>query len=85
MIHRQRGVEQIMMKMSELLEHLPDNFVSCHQSYTVNLDYVLRFSKDRVELTDARIIPVSRSRYPKAKEQMLCYFTDRMSEKGDIE
>ena len=85
LIHQRRGTERIMMKMSELMKNLPDNFVSCHQSYTVNLDFVLRFSKDKVELTDERIIPVSRSRYPKAKEQILCYFTERMEEKGVVE
>ncbi len=56
-------------KLSELQVLLAGNhFVRTHQSYLVNLRYIKSISNDELILQNGRILSVSRSRYPKAKE-----------------
>lgn len=70
-IYQREGQERIMMRMQDALEQLPDYFVRCHQSYAVNLRYVMEFSRQWIVLqTDMIKIPVSRSRYEDVKKRL---------------
>ena len=50
-------------KMSELEEILGDGFFRTHRAYIVNLEYVLSFDVESVELSNGRAI-LSKAKYP---------------------
>lgn len=63
------GSGTIYEKLSDLKKRLPPTFVSCHKSYLVNLDQVIRFAGDRIVLSDGSEVPVSRRRKKQIEEQ----------------
>lgn len=52
------------MQMGTILEKLPDYFVRCHQSFSVNIRYASTYTGEKLLLFNQREIPVSR-RYRK--------------------
>lgn len=52
---------EMNMKLNELEEKLPDNFLRVHQSYLVNMDKILSITKDEIYLYNDDVIPISRS------------------------
>lgn len=48
--------------------NLPNNFVCCHVSFFVNVDCIYRLSKTEIELTNGKIIPISRQKQNDAIE-----------------
>ena len=61
----------VYMKMSDLAEQLADDFLDCHKSYTVNMNYIEYFNSEKIIMKNGHEIPISRSKYKKAKEKFL--------------
>lgn len=57
------------IKLSEVMEQLPDNFIFTHQSFACNVNKIKSFSKeDGIEMIMGQFVPVSRRHYKKVKE-----------------
>ena len=57
--------------MDEILSEFPTYFIRIHQSYAVNPNWIKKFAPSGILLINDVFLPVSRSRYTKAKEQFL--------------
>lgn len=68
---------RVWMKLDEMLVRLPDSFIRIHQSFAVNASYIKKFSPDGVVLLNDLNLPVSRSRYSKAKNRFLDYLENK--------
>lgn len=55
-------------KLDSIIEDLPVWFIQCHKSYVVNMRQIQRFLSNQILLKNGDCIPVSRSKYSKAKE-----------------
>lgn len=64
---------EINMKLNDLEERLPDNFLRVHQSYLVNMDKILKITKEEVYLYNDVVIPISRSRLNHVNETYMRY------------
>lgn len=61
-------------KLSDMMTHMPDNFIFTHQSFACNLNKIKSFSKeDGIYLTTGHNVPVSRRHYKKVKELIALY------------
>lgn len=58
------------LRLSELEQQLSGQFVRCHQSYLVNLQYVQRLERGALYLADGKKIPISHSRLQETREQL---------------
>lgn len=76
-VHSKEEDIRVNMKLGDLEERLPEYFVRVHQSYLVNMKRIRFFSAKGVELSDGRVIPVSRPRYAKAKELFLQFLGEK--------
>ena len=63
-------------RLEYFLERLGKNFLKCHKSYIVNMDYILEFCKKEITLSSGEKIPVSKSCYPNAKYKLYEYLND---------
>ena len=77
-IHGSSLCWSVKMKLDDLMESLPVQFVRIHQSFVVNLDYVTAFTGHQMELAGGVKIPVSRARYGQAKERFWEYLRDKV-------
>ncbi len=64
---------EIYMSMKEFKCILTDNFISCHKSYIVNMNYIQKISKTDIVLSTGDCVPVSRSYYKILKENFMSY------------
>lgn len=72
------GEEEIALKFSQLAGQLPEKqFVLCHRSYFVNLDYVSYLRSRELELTTGVVLPVSKYRLEELQKKMVSYFSGR--------
>lgn len=69
--------KRVWMKMDEIMKQLPDHFVRIHQSYSVNIRYLIRINRTRGILSDGTELPVSRSRYINAKKTLSEYLGEK--------
>lgn len=68
------GQIAVAMKISDLAEMLPKNqYVFCHRTILVNLDYVDHVRNGELELKDGRRLPISRYRFTQLRFQFLNY------------
>lgn len=65
-------------KLDEIHEELPVNFVRCHQSYIVNLDYVRHLNEGCFLLYGGMEVPVSKGRYNASKKELIRYIGDSL-------
>lgn len=73
-IYWNNEISTVMMKMSEMMEKLPDYFVRCHQSYVVNICKIMRFEKNQILLENGISIAVSRNRLEAARDAIKKYY-----------
>ncbi len=64
-------------KLSSLKERLGKNFVRCHNSFIVNLDYVKSVKRTELTLKDGRRISVSNSKSKETRELAAQYLKKR--------
>lgn len=75
---RAGDVVEVYQKLNVLAEQLPENFLRCHQSFLVNLDYVRRFEGDHFELYSGMEIPVSKQRQKATREGFYRYIEGQL-------
>lgn len=66
-------------KLSSLQQRLDSRFIQCHKSYLVNMDYVIGFQGNTLELYGGVEIPVSQSRSKVTRETLLHHLTRGIS------
>ena len=78
MIHTAREPILCYDRLESIKERLPAYFLQCHKSYLVNLDNVRRIEKNRMILTNKAEVPISKSRYSRAREAYFRYAGERL-------
>lgn len=72
------GAEEVTLKFSQLAGQLPERqFVLCHRSYFVNLDYASYLRSRELELSTGAVLPVSKYRLEELQRRMVSYFSGR--------
>ena len=72
------GVEEVTLKFSHLAGQLPQRqFVLCHRSYFVNLDYASYLRSRELELSTGAVLPVSKYRLEDLQRRMVSYLSGR--------
>ena len=67
-------------KISDFEDLSADGFVRCHRSYIVNLNYVVKISKNDIILHDEAIVPLSRRMYNDVNREFIKHHTIHTSE-----
>ncbi len=77
-IHEVGRIWSLHGKLSELTKRMPIQFLRVHQSYLVNMDYIVKFTKQEIVLQDGSRIPISRARQLEASKRFLNYLHGKM-------
>ena len=78
-IHAGTRVLRTYEKLSSLQQRVDSRFIQCHKSYLVNMDYVIGFQGNALELCGGVEIPVSQSRAKVTREALLDHLTRGIS------
>lgn len=78
-IHAGTRVLRTYEKLSSLQQRVDSRFIQCHKSYLVNMDYVIGFQGNTLELCGGVEIPVSQSRAKVTRETLLHHLTRGIS------
>ena len=65
-------------KLDQIQERLGESFLRCHKSYIVNMNHIQELKSSEIKLWDERVVPVSKKRYPKAKEDYCLFLLGKM-------
>ena len=57
--------------LEDVQRQLGEEFLRCHKSFLVNLEKVVRFSKEQIVLEDGTNIPISRSYAKNVRQRLL--------------
>lgn len=63
----------VYIKLDDLEQMLPSNFLRCHKSYLVNMNFIENFTVENILLFSGQKISVSRGKYHEAKEKFREY------------
>ncbi len=66
------------MKLDELEEKLPLNFLRVHKSYIVNMNCIGSISNNKVILLTGEEVPVAKAKYTEVKTSILKYLGDNL-------
>lgn len=73
-VHSENGeCYSVTAKLSEICDHLPEDFVCCHKSFAVNIRKIRRFETRTLCMSDGTEIPVSRARLNETREKFNSY------------
>lgn len=64
------------IKMRQIADSLPANFVRCHKSFYVNMNYIGSLERFKFIMKDGPEIPISQNRYSQTKKRFLDYLED---------
>ena len=84
-LHTEHDDQRILMKLSEVLELLPQYFVRCHQSFIINLNKIRSYERNEVILVSGQKITISRSREEDTKRKVYKYLIKNRLCKGERE
>lgn len=65
------GLLETRLRLGELAARLPEQFIYCHRTILVNLDYVRRLGQGELELRGGGTLPVSRYRAAEVQRLLL--------------
>lgn len=65
------GEREFYGKLKDVTGKLPAEFVAIHKSYTVNREYILRYTYESIELTDGTQLTISKANRKLVREQIL--------------
>lgn len=57
----EKEVYETYMTFKEILDILPDNFIQCHRSYIINLNFIKCIEKSCIRLKDNSIVDIGRN------------------------
>lgn len=77
-IHKKEGIFEINKQLEILRDKLPKYFLYCHKSFSVNMNYIERIDKSSVTLINNDTVPVSKSRYPEARDSYYWYLGENL-------
>lgn len=77
-IHERNLTRKVYLKLDDVEKDLPSNFLRCHKSYIVNMDYIKEFRNKEILLLSDDIVCVSRPKYAEAKLKFLNYLGDKL-------
>ncbi len=72
-IHTDEGFYDAYMKMEDIQEKLPNEFLRCHRCYIVNLERVVGLNSTDITLSSKERVPVSRSKMVALKSSLSEY------------
>lgn len=70
-VYTDRDVYVVYEKLSDILNRLPYEFVQCHKSFLVNLDYVAAIEGREVVMKEGKRIAISRTYYNQTRDRFL--------------
>ncbi len=70
-IYTTYGEKVFYGKLRDVFQGISDRFLSIHNSYIVNPEYVIHYSYDKVELTDGTVLPISKANRKQIRERIL--------------
>jgi len=76
-IYEKNGKISVLKQINAIEPELPEQFLRCHQSYCVNMNWIKEFASD-IFLYSGERIPVSRKRYKEAKQKFLRFIGDQI-------
>jgi DNA-binding LytR/AlgR family response regulator len=77
LVHTDHDVITVYQRLESILECLNGDFYQCHKSYVVNMGKIRRFQTGSVVLKNNADIPVSRTRYARARELYIRYLSQK--------
>ena len=78
LIHTESEIYHIYEKLDECRKKLPKQFMQCHKSYVVNMDYIVYIDKNVIWLKDDVKVNISKSRYKEFRENYFSYISKNM-------
>lgn len=79
-LHTGKEVYDFYGKLERFERELPEGFFRCHRSYIVNFEYVRRYDKLGIHLSNGESIPVSKRKYTEFCKAFLYY----LKKKGEL-
>ena len=79
-LHTGKEVYDFYGKLERFERELPEEFFRCHRSYIVNFEYVRRYDKLGIHLSNGESIPVSKRKYTEFCKAFLYY----LKKKGEL-
>ena len=70
-LHNENGITEFFGKLEAIEMNLPARFYRCHRSFIVNMDYVVRFDRMDLHLSNGESIPVSKRKYQEFSKAFL--------------
>jgi len=71
--HTDNSLISCYEKLDEINERLPKEFVRCHKSYLVNMNYIKKISDKMIVLKNETQIPISKAQYAHIKDLFFTY------------
>ncbi len=65
-------------QLSKIKERLNEQFLECHKSYVINMDYIQEFRNGEVLLSNGEVLSVSKTKASEAKKKFFEYMSGRM-------
>jgi DNA-binding LytR/AlgR family response regulator len=75
-IHELNRTIEFYGKLDDVMVKLSNNFIRCHQSFIVNMNYVSNLTSSGFVLNDGTYVPVSQNKYGNTKKQLMKYLSD---------
>lgn len=72
-IHLKKSVIECYGSLTGFSQDLPENFLYCHKSFIVNMDYIKSFISREIQMMDGTVISVSKARLAEARKQYFIY------------
>ena len=72
-IHEADSFVSVYMRLDEIENELSVNFCRCHQSYIINMDKIMKATKEEITLFNGVKIPISRSKRKNVIEKVNQY------------
>lgn len=77
-LHGKTGEETEMYgKLDEIERRLPENFIRCHQSYIVNMNFAVTLNTRSFTMRGCTEIPVSQAKYGATKRRFILFHNER--------
>lgn len=77
-IYTRQSTDVFPVNLNALEKQLPGNFVRCHKSFIVNMDYIESIANNQINLYSGPTIPVAKSRYHDTKNNILRFWSDNL-------